>query len=334
MKKINTAIIGAGRIGRMHAENIIRNIPEANLQVVFDKYKKKDWLKKLGASQEVEVTDGLKKILNDSSIEAVVIASSTTSHVPLIEAMIPYQKNIFCEKPIALQSASIKKLQTKLRKSKAVFQVGYNRRFDPQFVNLKNSLKEIGKMYIIKIINRDPLRPPLSFIPKSGGLFFDFNTHDFDMVHYLSQQQVKEVTVMADNLIDAKIAELGDVDTALITLRLTNGALVNIDCSRETHYGYDQQIEVLGSKGSIKADNVRENTLMLSKKDAVKIANPSFNFVSRYKEAFLNQMQSFYSSIANKIPASVGLEDAKNAIAVAEAVSRSFKQKKTVEVKY
>ena len=335
--RINTAVIAAGRIGKMHAENLVRYVPQANLKFVFDKYKRSDWLMEAGIDEkEVKVTDNLDLILEDPSIEAIIIASSTTSHVALIEKILPYKKNIFCEKPIALESSVIKELMKKVSESKIVFQVGYNRRFDPDYINLKRSLTDgkIGKMYLMKIINRDPLRPPIEFIPKSGGLVFDFNVHDFDMIHFLSGERVKEVAAFGASLIDPRIEELGDIDTVLINLRLTNGALVNIDCSRETNYGYDQQIEVLGEKGSLKVVNFKENNLVLSGKDGIVSANPKANFVFRYREAFLNQVGSFFEAISQGKSSPITIEDAKNAVCVAEATSLSLKEKRTIQVKY
>ncbi len=347
---INVAIIGAGRIGRMHAEVILKEIPQAQLKVVFDKYKKKDWLKKI-TNQKVEVTDDLKKIIDDDEIEAVIIASSTTSHVPLIKELLRTNpvKHIFCEKPVALSSKDFSQLLSAFKGKDFVFQVGYNRRHDPQFLELKKGFrqKKVGKPYLLKIINRDPVRPPVSFIPKSGGMIFDFNTHDFDMVNFLLGEKIKEVTAFSANLVDPKIGELGDIDTVLISLRMESGALVNIDCSREASYGYDQQIEILGSKGSIKATNLRENSLMLSTKAGVSIAKPKFDFVARYQEAFINQSKSFFDSIKrSKNSKTVAnqkitqentireIENAKNAISVAEAVTASLKTKKVVAVKY
>ena len=335
--KINTAIIAAGRIGVMHAENLIRHIPEARLKAVFDKYKRSDWLKNMPVEvHDILVTDDLDTILKDSSIEAVIIASSTTSHVPLIEQILPYKKNIFCEKPISLRSSIIKGLMEKVVASGVVFQVGYNRRFDPDFIALKERLasNEIGKMHLMKVINRDPLRPPLDFIPKSGGLVFDFNVHDFDMIHFLSEEKVEEVVALGGNLIDPKIGELGDIDTILINLKLGNGTLVNVDCSRETNYGYDQQIEVLGEKGSLGVTNIREHSLVSSSESGVNFAKPKFDFVSRYEKAFLNQMKSFYEAISMKKAPLITIEDARNALCVAEAVAQSLKTKQVAKVIY
>lgn len=293
-KKLIIAVIGNGKTAKMHIENIILHMPNIEIKVIFDKHLKVDHLEELNTSH-IKVTNNEDDVLLDEQIQAVVIAASTSAHVYWVEKAISHKKHIFCEKPVSNDSSENYALYKKAQDAKLSFQVAFNRRFDPEFSKVKKSYdnKEVGNLYMIKIINRDSERPNYRFIPKSGGMIFDFNSHDFDMVHFLTGENIKEVYAMCQNLVDPKIGELGDVDTALISLRLKSGVLVNIDCSRETGYGYDQQLEIFGSNGSIKAGNVVGNALIKSSKEGVFMEKPKDNYMIRYKVAYLKQMRSF-----------------------------------------
>ncbi|BBM88638.1 inositol 2-dehydrogenase [Spirochaetota bacterium] len=341
-KRVTFAVLGAGRIGRMHA-NILLTMPHVRLKTILDKYKKTDWLAGNGAN--VEVTDDLDSILNDNEINAIVIATSSSSHVALIEKILPSGKDIFCEKPVSFSITELNRIKKKVQKAGIKFQIGFNRRHDPNIIELKRLItaNQAGKLYMIKIKNRDPKRPPIDFIPKSGGMLFDFNVHDFDMIHFLSQTDIEKVYTVGANLIDPEIGKLGDIDTAIITLQLKNKALATIDCSRETGYGYDQEIEVFGSNGSLKVQNLREHTLLTSHSNHVSIAHPKANFIERYRTAYIIQLERFIDWVSGGTTTSaatshshheIGLHEGLRAVCVAEAASKSLKSGQPEQVLY
>ena len=337
MNKHKIGLVGFGRIGKMHAKNIVSDCPNVEIAAIVDSHDdapNKKWMAQHNIHCPISSDLGL--IIDNKEIETVVIAASTEAHVDIIKAIVPKKKYIFCEKPVSLESKKIKEVEELLKKNNTLFQVGFNRRFDHQFQMVKKAVEQgkVGNLYLIKITNRDPYRPPVKFIPKSGGLIRDFNSHDFDMVRFISEKSIEEVTAVGANLVDKKIGELGDIDTVLITLRLKDGSLATIDCCRETLYGYDQELEAFGSKGSVKAHNLRENTLSLSTRDGVSIAKPFETFVERYRDAYRYQIISFFDCIQKKTKPPVGIQDIFLALCVAEAANLSLQKKQTVTVNY
>ncbi|MEE9573812.1 MAG: Gfo/Idh/MocA family oxidoreductase, partial [Candidatus Neomarinimicrobiota bacterium] len=223
-KKITLGLVGAGRIGKMHAENILTNFPAVHLKAVVDIKLDFTWAEKIGISVR---TQEIAAITNDPEIDAVVITTPSDTHVQMIKVIAEAGKNIFCEKPIAFDPDSIRQANKAVEKAGVILQVGFNRRFDADFLKVRNAVEsgDIGKPHIINMTNRDPKRPNLKFIPGSGGLFMDFCVHDFDMMRFLTGSEVEEIYVRGANLVDPKIGELGDIDTALLTLKLSNGAI-------------------------------------------------------------------------------------------------------------
>ena len=333
MKSVNFAVIGAGRIGRMYATNLCKYHRTANLKTIFDKYEKTEWIEKNNLQVD-KVTSKLSDITQDEDIDAVIIASSTSSHIEYIKEFASAKKHIFCEKPISTKSSEIKSLQKYIEKNNVVFQVGYNRRFDPHFLDLQKKLQAnaIGKIHYILITNRDPHRPPYAFIPKSGGLFFDFNSHDFDMLNYLTNEDIVQVYAMGKNLVDPKIGELGDIDTCTISLRLKSGILALINCCRETNYGYDQRLEVVGDKGTLYGGNVLNSTVVKSEKDGIFYENPLDDFIERFKQAYIYQVDAFIDTILYKKKSPLDIVAAYKVIKVAEAVQRSYELNRPVDI--
>jgi len=329
--QIVTGLIGAGRIGKMHAQNIITHIPDVFLKAVADPKLDKSWAERMGipVCSLDEYT-----ILNDPEVEAVVIATSSTAHVALVCAAAQAGKQIFCEKPIAFKPEAVSEAISAVKSAGVKLQVGFNRRFDPDFAAVKEAVAsgKIGTPHIIRITNRDPIRPDPAFIPDSGGLFMDFSIHDFDTVRFMSGSEVEEVYAAGAVLIDPEIERLGDIDTALITLQLTGGALCIIDNSRETNYGYDQQVEVFGSKGSISARNTTPTNTVWSTADGVFTDKPHPSFVERYKAAFVAELRAFFTSVRDRTPTLVSGEDALAAVRIARAAQQSYQQKRPVEV--
>lgn len=338
IKILNIGLLAAGRIGIMHAENILK-IPGVRLKTIYDKYARGKNLRMYDPN--IHITKNEAELWEDPDIHAVVIAASSSAHVVLIEKAVRYKKHIFCEKPVSFDSQKLYALSKKVDKAKLLFQVAFNRRFDPDFQAVAQAVREgkVGKLFLIKIVNRDPLRPPYQFIPKSGGLFFDFNSHDFDMIHYVSGEKVKEVHAFGGCLVDPKIAKLGDIDTTLINLKLESGAMASVDCCRETRYGYDQRLEAFGSKASVEAGNVRENHLTVSRNAGISIAKPRANFMVRFAEAYNYQMEDFFTKLraylnGKKVKLTVTGFDAARAVAVAEATQKSFNTNRPQKVIY
>ncbi len=323
-KPLVFAVLGAGRIGRMHALNLL-SMPTVQLKIVLDKYLQTDWLP---PNATVTVTKDLTQILDDREIDAIVIATSSNSHVELIRAILPTGKHIFAEKPVSFSSAVLAELEQEVAAAGIKLQLGYNRRYDPNIMKLKQKLVEhdLSKLYLVNIKNRDPVRPPLAFIPKSGGMLFDFNVHDFDMIHFLTNTDISSIYVLGANLIDPKLGELGDIDVALISMKLANGAFAVIDTARETGYGYDQEIEVFAECGSFKLQNVRTDTLLCSTPEHITIAPPKANFSERYREAYFIQFEKFITwlNAPQQHPGEISLSDGRRAICVAEAAARSL----------
>ncbi|MEE8436933.1 MAG: inositol 2-dehydrogenase [Candidatus Neomarinimicrobiota bacterium] len=330
-RTITTGLIGAGRIGKMHAENIRYHLPGIRLKAVVDINLDYKWGRKLDIavlSQDMDV------ILNDPQIEAVVIATPSSTHVDIICAAAKAGKHIFCEKPIAFHSDDISKAGNALKRAGVLFQVGSNRRFDPDFNLVRRNVEggNIGSIQIIKITNRDPVRPDLAFIPDSGGLFMDFCVHDFDIIRFISGCEIMEIFALGAALIDPKIKKLGDIDTALLTLTLSNGALCVIDVSRETNYGYDQQIEVFGSKGSVRAQNITPTRMVMSTAAGVWSDKPFYSFIERFRAAYKAELKAFFASVRQGKNPPVGINDALAAVKIADCAQRSLRYNKPVRI--
>lgn len=330
-KKITFGLVGAGRVGKMHAENILANFPQIYLKAVVDLKLDFTWAEKVGIpirSQEITT------LTDDLEIEAVVITTPSDTHVQMITVMAEAGKQIFCEKPIAFDPDSIQSAIDAVEKAGVILQVGFNRRFDPDFLKVRQAVESslIGDTHIINMTNRDPKRPDLEFIPGSGGLFMDFCIHDFDMVRFLTGSEVEEIYVRGANLVDPRIGELGDIDTALLTLKMSNGALCIINVCRETNYGYDQQVEVLGSQGSILAQNRRPTSVVLSSKDGVFMDQPFYSFVERYKAAYIAELNGFINCLETGGKPTVDDHDALKAVQVAVAAQQSLELNQPVSL--
>ncbi len=332
-RTIIAGLVGAGRIGRMHAANIMALVPGVNLKWVADTALDEEWAANSGIPR---YTREISEMLADPELEAVVIATSSTAHVSVIKTVAAAGKHIFCEKPIAFIPEEIEDATKAAGDAGVKLQVGFNRRFDPDFRRVREAVETgaVGDVHIIRITNRDPVRPTLEFIPHSGGLFMDFCIHDFDTVRYISGVEVEEIHVMGAALIDPEIEKLGDIDTALITLKLSNGALCTIDNSRETNYGYDQQIEVFGSKGSIWARNTTPTMAHLSTAEGVFTDKPHFSFVERFEQAFVEEQRQFFACVREEKPVPVSGEDAMAAVRISQAAARSHQSNEPVRISH
>lgn len=333
MNKITLGVIGAGRIGKLHTENILYNVPYARVKSVADVYadKVRDWANGLGIKN---VYSDYREILNDPEIDAVLICSSTDTHSTISIEAAKAGKHIFCEKPIDLNVDKIKQTLEEVKKAGVKLQVGFNRRYDHNFKAVRDAVAagKIGDVHIVKITSRDPAPPPIEYVKVSGGIFLDMTIHDFDMARYLSGSEVTEVFASAAVLVDPAIGEQGDVDTAIITLKFANGAMGVIDNSRKAVYGYDQRVEVFGSKGSIVVSNDYPNTAVMSTETGVCREKPLYFFLERYKESFIAEIKDFIDAIVNDRETSVTGMDGLKPVLIGMAAKKSCETGKIVKV--
>lgn len=322
---LKIGVIGAGRIGKLHTWNLTKRIKDAKVLALSDI--------QIGAAEELAESVGIdrccddyRKILEDREIDAVFVCSSTDTHSKISIEAADAGKHIFCEKPIDHDLEKIKEVLKAVEKAKVKYQVGFNRRFDKNFKKVKEVTESggIGDVHIVKITSRDPAAPPLSYVQKSGGIFVDMTIHDFDMARYLSGSEVKEVSTAAACLVDPEIGKAGDSDTCVITLRFENGALGVIDNSRQAVYGYDQRVEVFGSKGMIQGANETPNNTTWYRSDGVVREKPLYFFLERYNDAFIQEEQEFVDSCLSGKDTAVTSFDGLQAVKIAIAAKESW----------
>lgn len=268
---MKVAIIGTGRIGKVHIENISTAVREMEIKIVADPYLTEENEAFVNQFGIPVVTKDTECIFEDPEIEAVLICSSTDSHADYIVKAAEAGKHIFCEKPVDHDVKRVKFALEAVKKAGVKLQIGFNRRFDHNHRAVHDAIAEgkIGTPHIIKIASRDPQPPTIDYVKHSGGIFYDMMIHDFDMIRFLAGCEATEVYAKGAVLIDPAIGDEGDVDTALVTLTFENGAIGVIDNSRQAVYGYDQRIEVLGSEGAVQDENDLPNTVAVSRKDGV-----------------------------------------------------------------
>ena len=322
-KLCRIGVIGAGRIGKLHAEHIKYHLPQFDLKVIADPCLDKQWAQRLSIPN---LSHKVEDVLFNPDLDAVLIASPSTMHLEHIKAASESGKAIFCEKPIGLDENDIIEVLQLVKTNKTLLQLGFNRRFDPSFANLQKRVHagEIGATHIVKITSRDPACPPKEYIGTSGGMFMDMTIHDFDMARFLAQSEVTEVYATGAVLINSDFAEYDDVDTAIIQLRFANGTLAVIDNSRQAVYGYDQRIEVFGEKGMLLAANQLEHSVHHYSKTDTGYANPQYFFLERYQQAFIAELASFYDAWANNKPSPVSGDDGLQTLRIAKAAKQSL----------
>ncbi|WP_094607066.1 Myo-inositol 2-dehydrogenase [Sporomusa silvacetica DSM 10669] len=332
-KKIQVGVIGAGRIGKIHANNIVKSFPNVEVKAVADIYA--DQIKDWAASLNIQhVYSDYKKIINDKEIDVVIICSSTDTHSRITIEAAQAGKHIFCEKPIDFDIDRIHEALDAVKKAGVKFQVGFNRRFDHNFKKVRDLIQSgaIGNLQIVKVISRDPAPPSAEYIKVSGGMFLDMTIHDFDMVRYLTGSEVTEVYANAAVLVDKAIGEAGDVDTALISLKFKNGAIGMIDNCRQAVYGYDQRIEILGTQGGLSVANDTPTTVVLSTESAVTQDKPKYFFLERYLESYEAEMQEFFNSIINNTDTVVSGIDGLKPVLIGLAANRSYQEGRPVKL--
>jgi myo-inositol 2-dehydrogenase / D-chiro-inositol 1-dehydrogenase len=330
---LKIGLIGAGRIGRLHAEHLTSRISSADLIMVADVFEE-------AARQCAELygipysTRDYREVLDYPDIQAVVICSSTDTHAQFIEEAAQAGKHIFCEKPIALDLPSIDRALDAVKRAGVKLQIGFNRRFDANFRRVREAVEqgEIGRPHVLHIVSRDPDPPPVEYIRVSGGIFLDMTIHDFDIARFLIGREVEEIYVLAAVMDNPAIGAAGDVDTAVVMLKFTNGVIGTISNSRHAAYGYDQRVELLGSAGAISTANNFPNTAIINDSHSVRRDLPLRFFVERYTESFASEMAAFVDAVLNDTPVPVTGLDGRVPVVMALAAHKSFAEHRPVRL--
>lgn len=329
---LNIGIIGAGRIGLVHASNLIK-LKNVSLTAIADvnieSAKKAAKLYKI-----TKVYENHQDLIQDPDIHAVLICSSTDTHAKFIEDCSAAKKHVFCEKPIDLEVAKVKRAIKAAEKAGIILQIGFNRRFDPNFKNVSDLVRteQLGEAHLVRITSRDPQPPPPEYVGVSGGIFLDMTIHDFDMARFLLNDEVQEVFSTGAVLIDPLIGKNGDVDTAVTVLKFKKGAICTIDNSRKASYGYDQRIEVFGSRAcAVVSNTAPTNTSVWSEKGQQQ-GQPHYFFLEKYQEAFLIEIKEFVTCILDKKVPSVGGIDGLNALLIGLAAKKSLAERRLVQM--
>lgn len=323
---LRLGIIGAGRIGKVHCESIGRYVKDAVVACVADPFMNAETEKTVKALGAEKVTKDYREILADKSIDAVLICSSTDTHAKISIEAIEAGKHVFCEKPVDHDVDEILEVKAALAKSNVKYQVGFNRRFDHNFEAVRDAIAsgKIGHLDVLKICSRDPGAPPVEYIKVSGGIFLDMTIHDFDMVRFLSGDEVESVYAVGGVTVDKAIGEAGDIDTAIITMKLKGGTLAVIDNCRRATYGYDQRAEAFGALGQVAIANDCKSSAVISDANGVTAEKPLYFFLERYMQAYVKEITEFVDCIVNDKPVSVGIEDGLQAVAIGIAAKKSL----------
>ena len=331
MKRCRIGIIGAGRIGKLHAENIYHQLPQFDLVGIADPYVNQDWAQSLAIPM---ITTNSDELIQHPEIDAVLIASPSNLHTEQIIAASIEKKAVFCEKPLGLTEIDIETTLIMVEHHQTLLQVGFNRRFDPNFSTIQKRVKsgDVGVPHLVQITSRDPLPPPKEYIKASGGLFMDMAIHDFDMARFLMGSDVTEVYATGSVLINQDFAECNDVDTAVIQLRFANGALGVIDNSRKAVYGYDQRVEVFGSEGSLLAKNQTQHAVTHLNQNETQSSNPLYFFLERYQAAYVAELEAFYDAWLHQKSSPVSGNDGLQALRMATAAKKSLQMNQPIRV--
>lgn len=331
--KIGVGVVGTGRIGGLHIQHLCQDIPDAEVVSIcsLDIETAEMLSKQFNIS---EATTNYRKLLTNQQIDAILVASSTDTHVEICQAAAKAGKHIFCEKPIALDLEQIDETLAIVKEAKVKFQVGFNRRFDKNFQRVRDAVVsgKIGEPHVLRITSRDPSPPPIEYAKVSGGMFLDMTIHDFDMARYLIDDEVIAVYAIGAVRVDPKIGEIGDIDTAVITLQFQNGVLATIDNSRKAVYGYDQRVEVFGAKGMVTVGNLSTDTVKLTNNTGRLSANPPYFFIERYKDAYLSELRTFVQCILDDKQPPVSGMDGRAPVVMGYAALKSLRENRPVKL--
>lgn len=324
MNKLKVALAGLGRIGKIHLKNLCRNFPEIEVVAVMDVMdESKSIADEFNIPVFVKDFDGL---LAMDGVEAVVICSPTDTHADYVVKAAKAGKQIFCEKPLDLSLEKVQEVLTVVEECGVKLMLGFNRRFDPEFKRIRELVvnNALGEPQIIKITSRDPGPPPVSYIKVSGGMFLDMTIHDFDMARYISGKEVKEVFAKGAVMVDPEIGEAGDIDTAVIILTFEDDTMAVVDNCRKSGYGYDQRLEVFGSKGMAQIDNNFPNSHKLYTNSGVSGDLPLHFFLERYDVSYNQEIREFVDALVSGGEMPVNGNDGLQSIAIGLAAKKSL----------
>ncbi len=332
MKKLKFAVAGLGRIGKIHFENLLQMNKVKVVAVMDPMEESKQYAKDKGIAN---VLSTYEDMLASTAIDVVVICSPTDTHADYVEKAANAGKHIFCEKPLDLSLERVLEVLEVVEDTGVKLMIGFNRRFDKEFKKVKALVSEgaIGEHHLVKITSRDPGAPPLSYIENSGGLFLDMTIHDFDIARFIVGKEVDEVYAKGAVLIDPAIGEAGDIDTAVITLTYTDGTMAIIDNSREAVYGYDQRVEVFGSKGMVKAENNLHDSHQLFTSQGSQGSLPLHFFLERYAEAYKTEMRDFIQSLEKGSIIPANGNDGLQSLKIGLAAIKSLQDNRPVKLK-
>jgi myo-inositol 2-dehydrogenase/D-chiro-inositol 1-dehydrogenase len=332
IKPLRIGVIGVGRIGRMHAELLARQVPGAAVGAVYDAAGA--LAQDVGQVLAVPVADTVDELLASPDVDAVAICSSTDTHADLLVAAAAAGKAIFCEKPVSLDLGEVDRALDAVEAAGVPFQVGFNRRFDPAHQAVRDAVASgaLGDVQIVRITSRDPAPPPLAYISVSGGIFLDMTIHDFDMARYVTGSDVVEVYAKGAVRVDPGIGDAGDLDTAVITLTHANGCLTTIDNSRQAVYGYDQRVEAFGSAGMAQSGNPLAHTALISDGDGTRGATLPYFFLERYVPSYLREWEAFVGAVRDGGATPAGTRDARAPLVIGLAAWRSVREGRPVAV--
>jgi len=332
MTPVRVAVLGTGRIGRMHAELLSEQVEGATLAAVHDTAV--EVAEPVGKWLGVPVAATAEELYGSDEVDAIAICTSTDTHVDQVVAAAAAGKAILCEKPISLELAEVDRALEAVERAGVLFQVGFNRRFDPAHQSVRDAVAagSIGDVHLVRISSRDPAPPPLEYARHSGGLFLDMTIHDFDMAQYVTGSDVVEVFARGAVRITPELAELGDVDTAVVTLVHESGAMSVIDNSRQAVYGFDQRVEAFGSKGMAASENPLAHTGLVRTKDGTQAATLPYFFLERYVPSYLREWGAFVNAYRNGLPSPVGGAAGRAPLAIGLAALRSHREGRPVPV--
>jgi len=329
---MNIGIIGIGRIGKIHLTNCLSHFGQVHVVAVMNpSLAGQEFAKKMGVAT---VSSDPGEVLENPDIQAVLICSSTDSHAEHVEAAALEGKAIFCEKPMDLSIDRVRKTLEIVKECNVPLMLAFNQRFDPNFADVRQRVQSglIGNIRSLHIISRDPGPPPISYIKKSGGMLMDMTIHDFDMARFQMGCEVTQVYARGGNVVSPAIAKAGDIDFAAVMLTFENGATALIENCREAAYGYDQRLEVFGSKGMIRTENPLKTTNRFSGENGTHSARNLDFFMDRYAESYRLELKAFFDALQNNEVMPATGDDGLKAMEIAEAAYRSIHENRPIDL--
>ena len=329
---VRMGVIGVGRIGRMHADLLARQVPGASVTAVQDAHE--DTAREIARAVGAVAAASVEDLLRADDVDAVAICSPTGTHADLIIEAARAGKAIFCEKPVSLDLAQVDRALAVVDETGVPFQIGFNRRFDPAHAAVAAAVADgtVGEPQLVRISSRDPAPPPLEYLRGSGGIFLDMTIHDFDMARFVTGSEVVEVFARGAVRVDPAFGEAGDVDTAVVTLVHENGCLTAIDNSRQAVYGFDQRVEVFGSAGMAASENPLAHTAVVRTAEGSRLPTLPYFYLERYIPSYVREWEAFVGALETGRTPPVGAADARAPLVIGLAAWRSLREHRPVAV--